>query len=42
MNANPPDEFLNRAAECQQMAKDTRDPAGNDVEPHGREMAAMC
>ncbi len=28
MTANPPDEFLNRAAECEQMAKDTRDPAG--------------
>ena len=27
MIANPPDEFLTRAAECQQMAKDTRDPA---------------
>ena len=24
---NPPDEFLKRAAECQQMAKVTRDPA---------------
>jgi hypothetical protein len=28
MTANPPDEFLNRAAECQQMAKDMLDPAG--------------
>lgn len=24
---NPPDEFLKHAAECQQMAKATRDPA---------------
>jgi hypothetical protein len=28
---NPPDEFLKHAAECQQMAKTTRNPASKET-----------
>ena len=39
----PPDEFLKHAADCEQMAKFTRDPESMATwKPHGREMASMC